>query len=96
MPVPARQQSHRERDFRGAMRDCDVLLDDLVSWCLLGLQGSLVAVFGVPDMGPACSEKHVPSYIKNVGMLNAHDRQRFYGMHHTLHHVAVICDRRTS
>lgn len=32
------------------------------------LQGSLVAVFGVPDMGPACSEKHVPSYIKSVSL----------------------------
>lgn len=78
------------------MRDRDVLLNDLVLWCLPGLQGSLVAVFGVPDMGPACSEKHVPSYIKNVGMLAAHDRQHVYGLHHTLHQVAVIYDRWTS
>ena len=32
----------------------------------LVLQGRLVGVFGVPDMGPACSEKHVPNYLKNV------------------------------
>ena len=78
------------------MRGCDLVLHDLLSWCLPGLQGSLVAVFGVPDMGPACSEKHVPSYIKNVGMLAAHDRQPFYGMHHTLRQLAVIYDRWTS
>ncbi len=31
------------------------------------LQGHLVGVFGVPDMGPACSDKHVPNYLQNVG-----------------------------
>ena len=26
-----------------------------------------MGVFGVPDMGPACSDKHVPNYLKMVG-----------------------------
>lgn len=30
------------------------------------MQGHLVGVFGVPDMGPACSDKHVPNFLKNV------------------------------
>lgn len=32
-------------------------------------QGHLVGVFGVPDMGPACSDKHVPNYLKMVDKL---------------------------
>ena len=29
----------------------------------------MVGVFGVPDMGGVCSEKHVPNYLQNVSAL---------------------------
>lgn len=29
----------------------------------------MVGVFGVPDMGGVCSEKHVPNYLQNVSRL---------------------------
>lgn len=48
--------------WHGALGHARLLLPRVS--CLL--QGCLVAVFGVPDMGPACSEKHVPSYLNNV------------------------------
>jgi len=32
-------------------------------------KGHLVGVFGVPDMGPACSDKHVPNYLQNIDKL---------------------------
>lgn len=32
-------------------------------------KGHMVGVFGVPDMGPTCSDKHVPNYLQNVDKL---------------------------
>lgn len=34
-------------------------------------KGKMVGVFGVPDMGPACSNKHVPNFLNNVDKLEA-------------------------
>lgn len=34
------------------------------------LQGKLVAMFGVPDMGKVCSEKHLPDFLKNASLLS--------------------------
>jgi peroxiredoxin len=33
------------------------------------LQGQKAVVFGVPDAGKVCSEKHVPGYLKEVDKL---------------------------
>lgn len=31
-------------------------------------QGKMVALFGVPDMGKVCSEKHLPDFLENVSI----------------------------
>jgi len=34
-------------------------------------QGLSVVLFGVPDMGKVCAEKHVPSYLQHMDQLRA-------------------------
>ena len=34
------------------------------------LQSKVVGVFGVPDMGKVCGEKHAPNFMKNVSGLH--------------------------
>jgi peroxiredoxin len=34
-------------------------------------QGLKVVLFGVPDMGKVCAEKHVPSYLQHMDQLRA-------------------------
>lgn len=59
---------NRRRDLT-LREDLKVVSDGKPATLASVMRGKLVALFGVPDMGKTCGEKHLPDFLKNADKL---------------------------
>jgi peroxiredoxin len=59
---------NRRRDLT-LRQDLHVIEDGKKATIADVMRGQLVAMFGVPDMGKVCTEKHLPDFLKNAEKL---------------------------